>query len=220
MKKLITLLLLFLITITLLSFNTDAEENNGYENMKNKYSYLYAIDNDCKPLVTPNGIAVDSDGNIYILNMMFGKVQVYNNNKFLYSYSISDRGTGGGSMHIKIDKDDNMYLSLSRSDIGLKFNDKQLIEAVDNYQDYTDYPINDNHTCSDIYGNIYKLHSILGYDFVTKNAKNGANIIVYSIPILHFLFKLFAGIIFITLFILITIIVFKIKKMIKEANEL
>lgn len=210
MKKALFCFLLIIVIFMLSIIGAFAEGTNGVQNLKEKYRDIYAMDNECKPLVTPNGIAVDSEENIYIVNTLFSKVQVYKNNQYLYSYTIYT----DGSMKIKIDQNDNIYLSLARSYIGLKFFNKQLIEAVDDYRNYSDY-VNQEiklNYCKDVYGNTYQLHSIFGYDYITKKNINGEISTVYSIPISHYLLKLFLGILFILFFLGVVLLVNKIKK--------
>lgn len=192
-----------------------AEGTGSTYNLKEKYQNRYSIDSGCKILVGVDGIAVDSKGNIYISNMTFDRVQVYYNNKFLYSYMVDKSINSSGSLFIRIDQNDNLYLSFVRTNIGFKFNNKQLVEAVDNYNNYPGYPRSNLrilNKCNDVYGNSYQLQSKFGYNYITKTSPDGQTSTVYSIPLSHYLLKLSIGIILILFFITVSFFGVKVYK--------
>ena len=193
-----------------------AEGTGSTYNLKEKYQSMYSIDSGCKILVGVDGIAVDSKGNIYISNMTFDRIQVYYNNKFLYSYMIDKSINSSGSLFISVDQNDNLYLSFVRTKIGFKFNNKQLVEAVDNYKNYPGYPrsnLRNLNKCNDVYGNSYQLQSKFGYNYITKTSPDGQTSTVYSIPLSHYLLKLSIGIILILFLITVSFLVVKVYKM-------
>lgn len=218
MKKVLICLFIFVASIftpaLVLSENAD-----GTNNLKEKYQSKYSINNECKVLADIDGIAVDSKGNVYISNMTFDRVQVYNNNKFLYSYTIDKSITSSGSLRIAVDKDDNLYLSFVRTNIGFKFYNKQLIEAVDDFHNHPEYPkedLNNRNKCKDVYGDLYKLQSKLGYDYITETTPDGQTNIVYSMPLSHYLLKLSIGIIIILFMVVIAIFGIKVYRMFRQ----
>lgn len=218
MKKVLICLFIFVASIftpaLVLSENADSTNN-----LKEKYQSKYSINNECKVLADIDGIAVDSKGNVYISNMTFDRVQVYNNNKFLYSYTIDKSITSSGSLRIAVDKDDNLYLSFVRTNIGFKFYNKQLIEAVDDFHNHPEYPkedLNNRNKCKDVYGDLYKLQSKLGYDYITETTPDGQTNIVYSMPLSHYLLKLSIGIIIILFMVVIAIFGIKVYRMFRQ----
>lgn len=220
MKKVFVCLLIF-VTYLFTPILVYSEETAGDNNLAQNYQSMYSIDNGCKILVGVDGIAVDSKGNIYISNMTFDRVQVYYDNKFLYSYMIDKSISSSGTLSIGVDQNDNLYLSFVRTNIGFKFYNKQLVEAVDNYKNYPGYPrynFSNLNKCNDIYGNSYQLHSKFGYNYITKTSPDGQTSTVYSIPLSHYLLKLSIGIILILFLITAGFFGVKVYKMFRQID--
>jgi len=83
------------------------------------------------PLGQLEGIAVDSDGNIYCASQFYNRVQKYSpEGRFLFGLTIN---TSGGSYRIRINNDDELEIATARNDSFYRFSsDGKLLETKKN----------------------------------------------------------------------------------------
>lgn len=142
------------------------------------------------------GIVVDSEGNIYLGNHFFTKVQVYDNKGgFLYSLHID---SDGGDFAMKIDDNDNLIVATVRNDMVYTFSKGGYLVNTEKNNDeaYEGFGTSDSTEFIDKQGNKFEISNLLLYSHIVKISSDGSKKTLISISFLAWLFKILIFIIF------------------------
>ena len=208
--------ILFIVIILMcLPLNILALRPESNSDLSSENAQWIKVDDHQSPLLIANGIGFDSTGKLYICNSTFHKLQVYRNGEFAYSYDVNTTG----ALFIRVDSQDNLYISDCRADYGYKYKNKRLIEVVSDYNRNKYYPQDDNTVCNDKYGNKYNLHNVFGYVYVSKTTINNVTTTIFSMSIKEFVLILLIASIIIIAFCILLIFVIRISIQQRKINN-
>lgn len=190
MKKMARAILMMLALLCACVQAVAADNGQDSGDLSAQYQYMTWVDHDEYAMVVPGDFVVDSKGTLYIVNQFFDRVQVYQGGK--YRYSIRLKKSGGGTCYLKLDGDDNLYISLVRGNYGLKYHGQTLLEVVDDYQKAGDYPQYFSacgYEYTDVKGNVYERHNPVWDTCVTRITPDGRQVKIYQMPVHLWLMK-------------------------------